>query len=79
MNQYPPRKNPMGNLKKVRDTVMGFLYIMVATLMILADRSDYFKQNGYFVFNRTFIYVLATVFIIYGLFRLYRTFFQKNN
>lgn len=73
MNQFTPRKNPMGGLKKVRDIVMGVLYILVAILMVLAE------QHGYITFGKTFTYGLAAILIIYGLFRLYRVVFQKNN
>ncbi len=76
MSQFTPRtprKNPVGNLKKVRDTVMGILYILVAAVMVWAEK------QGYISLGLTFVYVLAAVFVIYGLFRLYRVIFSKSN
>lgn len=73
MNQFTPRKNPMGNLKKVRDVVMGILYILVAAVMVWAEKHEYISLG------LTFVYVLAAVFTIYGLFRLYRVIFSKSN
>lgn len=68
----PQRANPMSNLKKVRDSVMGLLYILVATALIWAEK------NGYTTFGLKFTYALGAVFVIYGLFRLYRALIQKR-
>ncbi|RQO29695.1 hypothetical protein DBR32_15275 [Taibaiella sp. KBW10] len=72
MNHSNPRKNPTQNLKKVRDIVMGILYILVAVGMVLAEK------YGFITFGQTFTYGLAVVLIIYGLFRLYRAIVQKS-
>lgn len=70
----PPRRpNPMKRLRKVRETVMGFLYLAVAGAMIWATKTRYTE-----LFTPNFAYGLAAVFIIYGLFRLYRAFIQKD-
>ena len=66
------RPNPMKRLKKIRDTVMGMLYILVAVALIWAEK------NGYTTFGINFTYALGGVFIIYGLFRIYRALIQKG-
>ncbi len=70
----PPQRpnNPMSKLKKVRDSVMGLLYILVAAALIWAEK------NGYTTFGLNFTYALGAVFVIYGLFRLYRALIQKS-
>lgn len=69
----PPRRpNPMKRLKKIRDTVMGLLYILVAAALIWAEK------NGHTTFGLNFTYALGGVFIIYGLFRIYRALIQKR-
>ncbi len=69
----PQRPNPMKRLRKVRETVMGFLYLLVAAAMIWATKTRYTE-----LFTPTFAYGLAAVFILYGLFRLYRALIKKD-
>jgi uncharacterized membrane protein len=68
-----PRINPIKKLGKLRETVMGFLYLIVAIALIWATKTGYTE-----VFEPTIAYGLAVVFIIYGLFRLYRALIKKD-
>lgn len=68
-----PRSNPIKKLRKLRETVMGFLYLIVAIALIWATKTGFTE-----VFEPTIAYGLAVVFIIYGLFRLYRAFTKKD-
>lgn len=69
----PQRPSPMKRLRKIRETVMGFLYLLVAAAMIWATKTRYTE-----LFTPSFAYGLAAVFILYGLFRLYRAFIKKD-
>lgn len=69
----PQRPSPMKRLRKIRETVMGFLYLLVAAAMIWATKTRYTE-----LFTPSFAYGLAAVFVLYGLFRLYRAFIKKD-
>ena len=68
-----PSSNPMKRVRKLRETVMGVLYLVVAAAMIWATKTQYTE-----LFTPNFAYGLAAVFVIYGLFRLYRALIRKD-
>ncbi len=68
----PKRKDLMAQFRKLKDTIMGILYILVAVALIWAEK------NGYATFGLNFTYFLAAVMCLYGLFRIYRALILKR-
>lgn len=48
--------------------VFGFLYLIIAGVIVYAEKNDYIEVGD------TFAYIMCVLFVIYGLFRIYRAY-----